>query len=202
MARKDLFTKILKKGAAKGVPPGRTQSARDWYREAAGKVMIFSKSYFFNESKDRHNRRPKVGEMYMFYYDPKHKDTLPYYDKFPLVFPIEYYDDGFLGINLHYLPPALRAQLMDGLYEFITDDKYNENTKLRLSYKLLSAATRTSYFRPCVKRYLYTHVRSAFMKIDSTEWDIGLFLPTEQFKKANKAKVWQDSKFKLQGFKV
>ena len=28
--------------------------------------------------------RQIVGSMQMFFYDPKTKDTLPYYDKFPL----------------------------------------------------------------------------------------------------------------------
>ena len=49
----------------------------------------------------------------MFFYDPKFKKTLPYYDTFPLVLPLETYNDGFLGINMHYLPIPLRVNLLD-----------------------------------------------------------------------------------------
>jgi hypothetical protein len=49
-------------------------------------------------------------------------------------------------------------------------------------------------FEPCVKKYLYSHVRSKFMYIYPSEWDIALMLPTEQFRKANKQRVWNESK--------
>ena len=35
------------------------------------------------------NGRPSLGRLNMFFYDPKYKKTLPYYDTFPLVLPIE-----------------------------------------------------------------------------------------------------------------
>ena len=74
--------------------------------------------------------------MFMFIYDPKHKDTLPFYDTFPLVFPIEIYSDSFLGINLHYLPPVLRAKLMDALYTTANNNKYNEYKLINISIKI------------------------------------------------------------------
>ena len=108
-----------------------------------------------------------VGRMYMFQYDPKGKDTLPYYDIFPLIFVLERYNDGFLGMNLHYLPPIYRARLMDRLYAIERMDQVRESKKLRLSYGLLNSVAKYKYFRPTVKRYLNNHVRSRFF-MDTT----------------------------------
>jgi hypothetical protein len=63
-----------------------------------------------------------IGKMYTFFYDPKHKETLPYYDLFPLIFVVGPAAGGFLGINLHYLPPVLRAKLMDSLYQILNNN--------------------------------------------------------------------------------
>jgi hypothetical protein len=121
------------------------------------------------------------------------KEILPYYDTFPLVFPIELYKDGFLGLNLHYLPPVTRAKLMDALYENINNKKYDSTTKLRISYQILAGAARYKYFKPCIKRYLFSHVGSPFVYVAPDEWDFALMLPTERFEKANKQTVYRDS---------
>jgi hypothetical protein len=130
----------------------------------------------------------------MFLYDPKHKETLPYYDRFPLIFPINKAKGGFLGINFHYLPLQLRAKLMDSLYEVTTNDRFDETTKIRASYNILNSASKYKEFRPTVKHYLANHVKSKLIYINPSEWDISLFLPTERFEKASKTKVWEDSK--------
>ena len=137
-----------------------------------------------------------IGKMYMFNYDPKLKQILPYYDVYPIIFPIEFYSDGFLGINLHYLPPALRAKLMDALWAELTNDKFNNTTKLKISYYILKSAARYSLFKPCIKRYLFTHVRSLFLYVSPDEWEIAMMLPTERFVKASNQRVWFDSQMR------
>ena len=67
---------------------------------------------------DEYSPAAYLGNMYFFFYNPKHKKTLPWYDTFPLVFPIKSFSDGFLGLNMHYLAPKDRAILMDQLKEF------------------------------------------------------------------------------------
>ena len=111
--------------------------------------------------------------------------------------PIEDYSDGFLGLNLHYLDPRNRALLMDGLYDAVSDEEYDEKTRLKLTYEVLAGASKYRYFRPCVKRYLTSHVRSRYLKIESSEWDNIIFLPLERFEKANRKQVWADSKQKV-----
>ena len=135
-----------------------------------------------------------MGKMYLFNYDPKTKATLPYYDRYPLIFPVQGAPGGFYGINMHYLPYVLRARLMDALYDLSSNERYDERTKLRLSYGILKGAAKYKAFKPTFKRYSSSHVRSRFIEISSSEWDIALFLPLESFAKASKTSVWADSR--------
>ena len=64
-----------------------------------------------------------IGKMYMFYYDAKTKDKLPYWDRFPLIFVLDVRPDRFWGVNLHYLPPLYRAKLMNALYKIQNNGK-------------------------------------------------------------------------------
>jgi hypothetical protein len=132
--------------------------------------------------------------MYFYYYDPKTKDRLSYYDKFPLVIPIEQYPDGFLGLNLHYIHPKQRILLLDKLSEFASNRNYDERTRLKLSYDLLKATSMAYQATPCIKRYLFSQVQSRFVEITADEWDIAALLPVEQFVGAPRTKVWDDSK--------
>lgn len=54
---------------------------------------------------------------FMIYSDPKHKETLPYYDALPLFFPLKITigPDGPLlhGINIHYLTPGNRKEFLN-----------------------------------------------------------------------------------------
>lgn len=143
--------------------------------------------------KERSRQVIQIGTMYTFHYDPKTKDKLPFYDTNPLVFPIEHYSDGFLGINLHYLPPQQRARLMDTLHSISTDQRYNEKTKLGISYSVLKGMAKARAFEPCVKRYLYSHVRSPFVQLYAPEWAIAVLLPTQKFVKRTADYVWESS---------
>ena len=191
-----LFDEILAKGVRAGELPARSTAARTWYRDQAKKTRIAPQT-LIKSDRDRLVSKPNVGRMYHFFYDPKHKLTLPYYDRFPLIFPFKKVKGGFLGINMHYLPLPLRAKLMDALYSIASDRRYTENTKLKITYDLLNSSSKYKYFKPCVKHYLMPHVKSRFFEIYSTEWDIALFLPTERFVGAPKAKVHKESRTKV-----
>ena len=130
-----------------------------------------------------------VGRLNMFVYDPKYKNKLPYYDVFPLVLPIERYDNGFLGINFHYLPYALRARLLDRLEKFTRGSK--DDARILASY---SGLKNVGLVKPTLKRYLNTKVRSRFRRIDSEDFLTALMLPVQRFRKSNVNKVWSDSR--------
>ena len=134
------------------------------------------------------------GRLYFFMYMPKHKGTLPYYDTFPLVLPIQKESDGFLGINFHYLIPKDRAILFDELKVFVNDRTLGPMTKIKIKYDMLRGFTRFKRAKPCLKRYLTTYMKSQFIPVGTDEWAPALFLPVEQFRKRNKQAVWAESK--------
>lgn len=194
-----IFDSIITQGVRSGQIPARTQDARNWFRETAQKITRLNERQLLQQEPERLSTSPLVGQMYMFYYDPKWKEELPYYDRFPLIFPFKKIKGGFLGLNLHYLPPQFRARLMDALYNYANNTRYDESTKLRLNYELLSKTAKLKYFEPCLKHYLTDHIRSKFMYVYPSEWDVALFLPTERFVKATKNQVWTDSKKQIRG---
>jgi len=86
---------------------------------------------------------------------------------------------------------------MDALYTTANNKRYDESTKLKLSYDILQGASKYKDFQPCIKRYLTSQLRSEFMYIYPSEWDIALFLPLERFQGATKTQVWADSRKKM-----
>jgi hypothetical protein len=133
------------------------------------------------------------GNLYFFYYDPKTKDKLDYYDRFPLVLVLDRQNDGFMGLNLHYLPVKYRIGLLDKLMDYAEVDGNNDIMRMRVSYDILNASKTYKEFKPCLKKYLYTQVQSKITTVHKNEWDIAAFLPTQQFRKASASKVWQES---------
>ena len=187
------FDSILAQGLRAGELPGRTEASRNWFRNTAKKFSQINQTQLLRNATAL-TTRIEIGKLYMVAYDPKHKDDLPYYDKFPLIFPISKTPDGFLAINLHYLPYMLRAKLMDMLYNYVSDPKLNETARLKISYQILKNASTNKYIKPCIKRYLTSHLRSKFIFIEPVEWDIALFLPVENFQKATREQVWSYSR--------
>lgn len=187
--------------------PGRTQEHRspDEIRKwMQGKVSAFNNinvNSIIRSHPDQLKNTIRPGFMYLYGYVPKHKDTLPYYDRFPLVFPFRALEDGFLGLNMHYLPPIFRAKLMDALYDITNNKKYDETTKLQISYNILNSSSKFRWFEPCVHRYLNSKMATRALEIPSNEWDYALFLPLERFetrgKRINKNIVFTESRKKF-----
>ena len=134
-----------------------------------------------------------LGGLYCFYYNPKGKTDLPYYDQFPMVLALEKYNDGFLGLNFHYLPIKYRVVFLDKLMNFAMMGDAGEIMRMRVTYDILTASKRLKEFKPCIKRYLSSHIQSKILTIQPNEWDIAALLPLQQFKGATAPEVWQDS---------
>ncbi len=174
----------------------KAKAAGNWFRS----IVNRTKGQFSDETpktilqrSDSLVSKSVLGKMYFYSYDPKWKNELPWYDTFPLVFPIERYPDGFLGLNFHYLAPKHRAVLMDQLKMFANNKKYDETTKLKLTYDMLKGFTKIKRARPTVHRYLSSKVKSQYVLVNADEWEVALFLPVERFRKASKKKVWAHS---------
>jgi len=182
MAQSKYIQSVVKAAADR---PRSTQ----WYRNKIKEFGTPSQSQLMREGKV--TARPNFGKLNMFVYDPKLKKTLPYYDSFPLVLPIETYKDGFLGINLHYLPINLRVRLLDRLVDETNNTKFDATTKIVADYQKLK---RVRLIKPALKRYLSGKVKSRFRRIDADEFTVAALLPVARFKKASIAQVHRDSR--------
>ena len=189
-----LLDRIKSSLAKEGLTP-RTNASRAWLRAKVKDLKPTSSGLM--RDKDRLKNTSMIGKMYFYFYDPKTKDSMPYYDQFPLVIPIEKYNDGFLGLNLHYIHPKHRMVLLDKLSDTMSNDTYDEKTKLKINYRYLAAASRIFEANPCIKRYLFTQIQSRFLEITADEWDIAAMLPLESFVGATTSKVYADSRKKF-----
>ena len=166
-----------------GVTP-RTRESIRWFQQKAQELGRLPRNKLLAHAALELKNRPITrtgpqGNMYMYFYDPKTKDKLPYYDGFPLINMMGPAKGGFYGLNLHYLPPAVRARLLDVILR-------NEGTGIP-----------DKYIAPAMKHYLFKHVRSRFALVDRPEWEIATFLPTADWNKARPSAVYRDTRKKL-----
>ena len=150
-------------------------NAPKFYREAENKV-----------SPRVLKLRANLGDLYAYYYNPKHRMTLPYYDTFPLIMLIGYEQDTFLGLNFHYINPKLRAILLDRVTA--------EVGACIINWKKIAKIRQVE---PTVKRYRYDQIVRKVIPIEKDEQEIAIFLPLERFKKSSKSRVWADSKKRM-----
>lgn len=189
----NLFQKLELEAFRKGITP-RTQESRDWFRRKASTLGNINRNALMKEEPIQLKNRQVIGSMYMFFYDPKHKETLSYYDSFPLVIVLDKAEGGFLGMNLHYLPPILRAKFLDALIDTANNKLYTDDTRFMVSYRMMKAAAKFKYYKPCVKHYLTSHIRSRLALVPAPEWEIATFLPTADFQKGSRSEVYKDSR--------
>ena len=194
----NLFKTLEYEAYRAGINP-RTKEAQDWFRKRVRTINRVNRLDLMDaeELKLVNRQNPLIGSMNMFFYDPKHKDTLPYYDRFPLAIIVGPAEKGFYGLNLHYLPNTLRAKLLDALLENTTNTKYDESTRFQISYEMLMKASKTKYFAPCFKHYLTQHVKSRLARVSAPEWEIATFLPTASWSGANSSQIHRDSRNKI-----
>jgi len=165
---------------------GRDLSER-WYRDRVREIVptrLTETNIISSIRKGDSSTRPIYGLMNLMYYDPKLKESLPYYDVFPLVIPIKRLNDGFIGINFHYLSIPLRLGLLEKLQPLTQEGRrigWNRVSKFR-------------YIKPCVKRYLATHVKSRFLKIEEEQMQLAAMMPVQRFRKESYRKVHAESR--------
>jgi len=173
----NLFAKLEYEAFRAGINP-RTKEAQSWFRKKAQQMKTPNRMELLSDEQLKlvNKQNPLIGSMNMFFYDPKTKDTLPYYDRFPLAIIVGPAPKGFYGLNLHYLPPMMRAKVLNAV--------------------LGGEGIPQNFFAPAMKRYLFSQVRSQFALVDKPEWEIATFLPTANWNKASASKVYADSRAK------
>jgi hypothetical protein len=186
---KDIFSKnqYELKAAAK--------ESKTWFLQQARllKVQQITPNKVMRSDPTQNVSTIRPGNLYLFMYEPKGKADLPYYDMFPMVFPFKKTPDGFIGLNMHYIPYMQRTILLQRLMDYATNKEMNDTTRLKYSWKLIDGISRFKWAEPCIKQYLRGHVRSSLRFIAPEDWATAMLLPVEQFVGASKDKVWADS---------
>jgi len=192
----EIFKELSAEAFKAGITPKTKESIAWFTRKAKALGKITKRNQLMREEEVALRSRFLPGQMVMYFYDPKLKDVLPYYDRFPLTIIIDKAPGGFYGLNLHYLPPLLRGKLLDSLINDTptNNQKDDETTRLKLNYQKLKSATKYKFFKPAFKHYLTDHVRSRFALVSPPEWEIAAFLPTADWEKGSQGKVWRDSR--------
>jgi hypothetical protein len=166
-----------------------TQLSLEWFRTNIRRIF------------DRRNNEKvyldgtKVGEiqegnMYMMFYNAKTKKKLPWYDRFPLVIPFDKrsVENGFYGINLHYIPPLYRQNLLEEMY------KYSKGEGVEIDYQYFRSVSRLKPAIPCIKRYLYSRIKRVPLQVQKEYWDVAAMLPTANFGNVNTNTVYANSR--------
>ena len=174
--------------------PARTDKSRKWFQRKIKELGKVQPRKVLKDTALHKTNKPLIGDMIMYFYDPKLKAELPYYDRFPLTIMVQPAKGGFHGLNLHYLNPTIRALFLDELMK-LGPSKISETTRItKLKYRLLNGVAKYKEFKPCFKHYLMNHVDSRIVRVGMPEWEIAVFLPTQQFKKKSAQAVWAESR--------
>lgn len=169
----------------------QTRSA-DWFKDKIkelGKSAVIDRAGLLKTTKPLQNTRILPGTMLFFSYDPKYKETLPYYDKFPLSFIIGFDKTGFTGINFHYLPIPMRIKLFDKMWAIAKQSHLPTQQVLQLNWQLLGTVSKFPEVVPAVKKYLFSHVQSRFIKVPIEDWKTAILLENSEFKKMSAGNV-------------
>ena len=201
----ELFEIGITEAQNAGVFRKKTQIAIKWY---LGLIRRLAPSRIDRQAFTKRSRLKqsiKFGNMYCYVYDAKTKDDLPYWDQFPLVFPVmpSKEGDGWYGLNLHYVPLQFRARLLYALYRVINNNRFDESTKLKISYEYIKdlGTLDNALAKVAFKRYLTSHVRSRFIHITPDEWPMALYLPMEKWQKQGSHQVYMDIESTIKRFR-
>ena len=168
-----------------------TKESMYWFRKFIGSKYFNLKGIKILREYKKTNKI-KLGNIYSYGYDPKWKDSLEYYDTFPLVLVIGLYDDGWLGLNLHYVPVKFRYLIFEGLLKTLVDDTINDKTKFRITYNKLQALRVSKWTGNTIKRYLFSQVQTNMYKIPPEDWEIIMGLPYDNFVGAPRREIYKD----------
>jgi hypothetical protein len=191
--------KRIERAWAKNNPTSQkrnTAKSLDWFRKYVGRSFNKVGTGTMFRDRDMWKTKMTLGKMYFFEYDAKHKDTLPLWDRYPLIFPFSTYKakDGaiiVIGINLHYLPPALRMVAYRALLKMKTEKRFRKSTRLDMEWSALKEMSESKYFEHSVHAYRMDHVKSVFVEVPASAWELAAFLPTARFQKGTNAQAWK-----------
>lgn len=175
--RKSIREKIANEGAA-----NNTKSAK-WFTETIKKGV-----------RAHVVAKPQPGKIYAYIYDAKHKDTLPYWDKYPLIIYLGLGKHNLMyGLNLHYIPPKARQQFLEDLLkQYASTPMISNNTKLKIDWGKVKGFQGADQM---IKAYIPGNIKGTIMEIKPSDWANVVMMPTQQFmskgKRYSAQKVWK-----------
>ncbi len=160
----------------------KAKSSAAWFKSKVGKA-----SRGFKKAK------LEPGKMYTFGYDAKHKETLPYWDRFPLIIVLDIAPQGFLGLNFHYLSPKEREIFLNKIMKFANQkgqpEKMNSKAKFNVTW---NAIKRIPGAEKMIHRYLYSQVKTTLLESPPKEWGNVIHLPYQKFVGESASTVWSN----------
>jgi hypothetical protein len=112
-----------------------------------------------NQDQNVNRRRVFPGHLCFFEYKAE-TPSLPYYDKYPLVYIFKVSGGEFWGANLHYLRPSKNRRM-------VVIDKLSQG-KIDIP-------------KVIIHKYLYKRCKSLFLDIAKQDWEFASALPVEDF---------------------
>ena len=68
-----------------------------------------------------------------------------------------------------------------------------------MSYDILKSASKLKWGKPCLKRYLASHIKGEALEVTPDHWDTVAMLPLARFKKQSITEVYKQSRVKVNG---
>lgn len=131
------------------------------------------------------------GSMYTFVYDAKHKKTLPYWDKVPLVIVLDIAKDGFIGLNFHYLSPTQREVFLNKILKFANQkgdpSMFTAKAQFNMSWKAVQGIAGADKM---IHKYLFKQIKSSMLEAPPNEWENVIYMPYQQFVGESAKSVW------------
>lgn len=162
-------------------------SIRDKIKNEGAAVNNKSSRWFAetikNNVKGHQVSKPQTGKLYAYIYDAKLKDTLPFWDKYPLIIYLGRgsgaYSHLMYGLNLHYIPPKARQQFLEELLkQYANTPTITNSTKLKIDWSKVKGFAGADKM---IKAYIPGNIKGKIIEVKPSDWANVVMLPTQQF---------------------
>lgn len=135
------------------------------------------------------------GNLYLYGYDPKHKDTLEVYDVLPLGILLDISSKYVWMINVHYIPYLKRIQFVRLIMEKLAGGS-------RLKYKDIKKAWNKAeiphaYARLAFRQYIIKRIQTKMRMFDEDNYKAVVQNVLPEFKKQNMDTVYRNIEKKM-----
>jgi len=139
--------------------------------------------------RSKNAKRKLIGQVLLFRYRPENK--VKFYDKYPLVLITSFTKSGFVGVNLHYIPPKDRLRLILLMNSLVLNVSEKDRQKIRIRiFSLINKKIFTKYKSTVMNAYIGKNIVGKPKITTPEEWTMFAFLPV--FKGINPSKLYSE----------